>query len=76
MISGILASSGITFAKALLLEEDEISLDTIKTEANQILQNLVFYFQNQVQFFYIVDYVQKSICNICACVAILVLRAL
>ncbi|MEI6895917.1 MAG: phosphoenolpyruvate-protein phosphotransferase PtsI [Psychromonas sp.] len=32
MISGILASPGITFAKALLLEEDEISLNTDKVE--------------------------------------------
>ncbi|MFT6905872.1 MAG: phosphotransferase system enzyme I (PtsI) [Oleiphilaceae bacterium] len=32
MISGILASPGITFAKALLLEEDEISLNTNKVE--------------------------------------------
>jgi len=32
MISGILASPGITFAKALLLEEDEISLNTKKVE--------------------------------------------
>lgn len=31
MISGILASPGITFAKALLLQEDEISLNTHKT---------------------------------------------
>jgi len=30
MISGILASPGITFAKALLLQEDEISLNTEK----------------------------------------------
>ncbi|MEH6454540.1 MAG: phosphoenolpyruvate-utilizing N-terminal domain-containing protein, partial [Psychromonas sp.] len=30
MISGILASPGITFAKALLLQEDEISLNTAK----------------------------------------------
>lgn len=30
MISGILASPGITFAKALLLEEDEITLNTNK----------------------------------------------
>lgn len=30
MISGILASPGITFAKALLLQEDEISLNTSK----------------------------------------------
>ncbi|MCP4323597.1 MAG: phosphoenolpyruvate-protein phosphotransferase PtsI [Alteromonadales bacterium] len=32
MISGILASPGITFAKALLLQEDEISLNTDKVE--------------------------------------------
>ena len=32
MISGILASPGITFAKALLLQEDEISLNTAKVE--------------------------------------------
>lgn len=32
MISGILASPGITFAKALLLKEDEISLNTGKVE--------------------------------------------
>jgi len=32
MISGILASPGITFAKALLLQEDEISLNTNKVE--------------------------------------------
>lgn len=32
MISGILASPGITFAKALLLKEDEISLNTDKVE--------------------------------------------
>jgi phosphotransferase system enzyme I (PtsI) len=30
MISGILASPGITFAKALLLQEDEISINTAK----------------------------------------------
>ena len=32
MISGILASPGITFAKALLLQEDEISLNTEKVD--------------------------------------------
>jgi phosphotransferase system enzyme I (PtsI) len=32
MISGILASPGITFAKALLLQEDEISLNTAKVD--------------------------------------------
>ncbi|WP_094752040.1 phosphoenolpyruvate-protein phosphotransferase PtsI [Psychromonas sp. CD1] len=32
MISGILASPGITFAKALLLKEDEISLNTGKVD--------------------------------------------
>jgi len=32
MISGILASPGITFAKALLLEEDEISINTHKVQ--------------------------------------------
>jgi len=32
MISGILASPGITFAKALLLQEDEISISTSKVE--------------------------------------------
>ena len=32
MISGILASPGITFAKALLLQEDEISLNTGKIQ--------------------------------------------
>lgn len=32
MISGILASPGITFANALLLQEDEISLNTNKVE--------------------------------------------
>lgn len=32
MISGILASPGITFAKALLLQEDEISINTSKVE--------------------------------------------
>tara|TARA_R110001583_G_scaffold1612_1_gene12691 strand:- start:47964 stop:49685 length:1722 start_codon:yes stop_codon:yes gene_type:complete len=32
MISGILASPGITFAKALLLQEDEISLNTDKVK--------------------------------------------
>ena len=32
MISGILASPGITFAKALLLQEDEISLNTHKVQ--------------------------------------------
>ena len=32
MISGILASPGITFAKALLLQEDEISINTSKVD--------------------------------------------
>lgn len=32
MISGILASPGITFAKALLLQEDEISINTSKVK--------------------------------------------
>ncbi|TEW51963.1 phosphoenolpyruvate-protein phosphotransferase PtsI [Psychromonas algicola] len=32
MISGILASPGITFAKALLLQEDEISINTHKVQ--------------------------------------------
>ncbi|TEW56037.1 phosphoenolpyruvate-protein phosphotransferase PtsI [Psychromonas sp. RZ22] len=35
MISGILASPGITFAKALLLQEDEISINTDKVQDSQ-----------------------------------------
>ena len=43
MISGILASPGITFAKALLLQEDEISINTdkinnIQHEINRFLE--------------------------------------
>ncbi len=36
MISGILASPGIAFGKALLLEEDEIVLNTTKITADQV----------------------------------------
>ena len=37
MISGILASPGIAFGKALLLKEDEIVIDRKKISADQRL---------------------------------------
>ena len=38
MISGILASPGIAFGKALLLKEDEIVIDRKKISADQVDQ--------------------------------------
>lgn len=40
MISGILASPGIAFGKALLLKEDEIVIDRKKISADQVDQEV------------------------------------
>ena len=40
MISGILASPGIAFGKALLLKEDEIIIDRKKISADQVDQEV------------------------------------
>ncbi|MGG9126886.1 phosphoenolpyruvate-utilizing N-terminal domain-containing protein, partial [Escherichia coli] len=40
MISGILASQGIAFGKALLLKEDEIVIDRKKISAEQVDQEV------------------------------------
>lgn len=40
MISGILASPGIAFGKALLLKEDEIVIDRKKISADQLIRKL------------------------------------
>ncbi len=40
MISGILASPGIAFGKALLLKEDEIVIDRKKISADKVAQEV------------------------------------
>ena len=41
MISGILASPGIAFGKALLLKEDEIVIDRKKISADKVAQEVL-----------------------------------
>ncbi len=49
MISGILASPGIAFGKALLLKEDEIVIDRKKISADQVDQEVERFLKRSCQ---------------------------